>query len=109
MRGRCRPITRRRDPSLSESNLASAGGALGLPYCPAAHLIESHASGTSMVDMRLKMYRIIEAIHSTVPEEMWPEILRKVDGDETQAGGGARSTFELNDCYDADDFDGVDG
>jgi hypothetical protein len=43
-------------------------------------LIESRASGTSMVDMRLKMYRIIEAMHSTVPEELWPEILRKIDG-----------------------------
>ena len=26
------------------------------------------------------VYRIIEAIHSTVPDEMWPEILQKIDG-----------------------------
>jgi hypothetical protein len=57
--------------------------------------------------MWVQMNRILDAIHSTVPESMWPEILRKVDGDETQAGGGARNTFEPNDnCYDADDFDG---
>jgi hypothetical protein len=72
-------------------------------------LIESRASGTSMVDMLVKMDRIINAIQSTVPEEMWPEILRKVDGDETQAGGRGRITFERDsNCYDADDFDELD-
>jgi hypothetical protein len=73
-------------------------------------LIESRASGTSMVDMRLQMYRIIEAIHSTVPEELWPEILRKIDGDdEDQSGGSGRNTFvSEDDCYDADDFDELD-
>jgi hypothetical protein len=43
-------------------------------------MIESRASGTSMVDMWVKMDRIIRAIHSSVPEELWPEILRKIDG-----------------------------
>jgi hypothetical protein len=73
-------------------------------------LIESRASGTSMVDMRLQMYRIIEAIHSTVPEELWPEILRKIDGDDqTRSGGSGRNTFvSEDDCYDADDFDELD-
>ena len=28
----------------------------------------------------VQMDRIINAIHSTVPEELWPEILRKIDG-----------------------------
>ena len=28
----------------------------------------------------MQMDRIIEAIHSTVPQELWPEILRKIDG-----------------------------
>jgi hypothetical protein len=73
-------------------------------------LIESRASGTSMVDMRLKMDRIIRAIHSSVPEELWPEILRKLDGDdETQSGGRGRNAFvSEDDCYDADDFDELD-
>jgi hypothetical protein len=43
-------------------------------------LIESRASGTSMVDMWVKMDRVIRAIQSTVPQELWPEILRKIDG-----------------------------
>ncbi len=34
-------------------------------------MIESRASGTSMVDMLVKMDRVINAIKSTVPEEMW--------------------------------------
>lgn len=51
-------------------------------------LIESRASGTSMADIWVKMDKIINAIQSTVPEELWPEILRKLDGDhETQSGG----------------------
>ncbi len=43
-------------------------------------LVESRASGTRMVDMWVKMDRIIRAIKSTVPEELWPEIVRKLDG-----------------------------
>ena len=43
-------------------------------------LIESRASGTRIADLMVQMDRIINAIHSTVPEELWPEILRKIDG-----------------------------
>ena len=43
-------------------------------------LIESRASGTRIADLRVQMGRIINAIHSSVPEELWPEILRKIDG-----------------------------
>jgi hypothetical protein len=45
-------------------------------------LIESRASGTSMADILVKMDRIISAIQSTVPEEMWGEIVRKLDSDD---------------------------
>jgi hypothetical protein len=43
-------------------------------------LMESRASGTSMVQIIAQMDRIIRAIHSTVPEELWEEILHKIDG-----------------------------
>ena len=43
-------------------------------------LIESRASGTRIADLMVQMGRIIDAVHSTVPEELWPEILRKIDG-----------------------------
>src|SRR6476620_7683207 len=43
-------------------------------------LIDSRASGTRIADLRVQMSRIIDAIHSTVPEELWPEILRKIGG-----------------------------
>ena len=43
-------------------------------------LTESRASGTSMAEIMAQMGRIIDAVHSTVPEELWPEILRKIDG-----------------------------
>ena len=43
-------------------------------------LNESSASGTHIADLMVQMDRIINAIHSSVPEELWPEILRKIDG-----------------------------
>ena len=42
--------------------------------------MESRASGTRIADLMVQMDHIINAIHSTVPEELWPEILRKIDG-----------------------------
>jgi hypothetical protein len=66
-------------------------------------MIESRASGTSMVDMWVKMDRIISAIHSTVPEEMWPEILRKLDG----PVAADTPAHEFEDCDDAEDEYGL--
>jgi hypothetical protein len=43
-------------------------------------MIESRAGRTNMVDILVQMDRIIRAIHSSVPEELWPEILEKIDG-----------------------------
>ena len=43
-------------------------------------LIESRASGTRIADLMVQMDCIIRAIHSRVPEELWPEILCKIDG-----------------------------
>ena len=43
-------------------------------------LIETRASGTSIADLMAQMDRIIRVIHSTVPQGLWPEILRKIDG-----------------------------
>ena len=43
-------------------------------------LIESRAGPTRIADLMVQMGRIIDAIHSSVPEELWPEILRKIDG-----------------------------
>ena len=43
-------------------------------------LIESRAGGTRIADLMVQMDRIIRVIHSTVPQELWPEILRKIDG-----------------------------
>jgi hypothetical protein len=43
--------------------------------------------------------RIIDAIHSSVPEELWPEILRKIDG--PVAADAPADEFE--DCGNAED------
>jgi hypothetical protein len=60
-------------------------------------LIESRASGTRIADLRVG--RIIDAIHSSVPEELWPEILRKIDG--PVAADAPADEFE--DCGNAED------
>jgi hypothetical protein len=65
-------------------------------------LIESRASGTSIADLMVQMDRIIRAIHSTVPEELWPEILRKLDGDD---GTHARTDDEVEEFDPWEDRD----
>ena len=62
-------------------------------------LIESRAGGTRIADLRAQMGHIIDAIHSSVPEELWPEILRKIDG--PVAADTPRDEFE--DCDDVED------
>jgi hypothetical protein len=48
------------------------------------------------------MDRIINAIHSTVPEELWPEILRKIDGPVP----ADTPMDEFDECDDAQDMYG---
>ena len=43
-------------------------------------LIESRGSGTRIADLMVQMDRIIGRSIPAVPEELWPEILRKIDG-----------------------------
>ena len=62
-------------------------------------LIESRASGTRIADLMVQMGRIIDAVHSTVPEELWPEILRKIDG----PVAADTPADEIEDGDDADD------
>ena len=57
------------------------------------------------------MDRIIDAIHSTVPEELWPEILRKIDGpvaadtpaDEFEDGDDAEDEYDPVESAQADE------
>ena len=63
-------------------------------------LIDSRAGGTRIVDLMVQMGRIIDAIHSTVPEELWPEILRKIDG----PAAANRPADEIEDRDDAEDM-----
>ena len=74
-------------------------------------LIESRAGGTRIADLRVQMGRIIDAIHSSVPEELWPEILRKIGGpvaadtpmDEFDECDGAEDMYDPMDSGVADE------
>ncbi len=65
-------------------------------------LIDSRAGRTSMAEILFKMNRIIKAVHSTVPPELWPEILRKIDG--PVAADAPMDEFE--ECDDTEDLYG---
>jgi hypothetical protein len=71
--------------------------------------LDSRDRGVDVAEMWVKLDRVINAVKSAVPEEMWGDIVRKLDGDdESQSGGRGRNIFEPDDdCYDADGFDGL--
>ena len=74
-------------------------------------LIESRASGTRIADLRVQMGRIIDAIHSSVPHALWPEILRKIDGpvaadtpaDEIEDGDDGEDEYDPVETVQADE------
>jgi hypothetical protein len=44
-------------------------------------LIDARAGQLDITDARVRLDRIITAVRSTVPESMWPDIVRKIEGD----------------------------
>ena len=73
-------------------------------------LIESRASGTSMAYMLVQINRIINAIKSTVPESMWPEIVRKMKGEDeaSEPMDDDADVFDPGDDPFDDDLDELD-
>lgn len=71
-------------------------------------MTEARAAGTSMLEMRVQMGRVIGAVKSTVPESMWPEIARKLEG-EDEASEPLADEDEIfdpsHDVFEDDDFD----
>jgi hypothetical protein len=74
-------------------------------------LMESRAGGTSMAQLIAQLDRIIRAIHDSVPEELWDEILRKIDGpvpadtpkDEFEECDGAEDMYDAMQSAEADE------
>jgi hypothetical protein len=48
-------------------------------------MIESREGSVHIAEIVVKMNRVIEAVGSVVPSSMWPEISRKLDGDDEAA------------------------
>jgi hypothetical protein len=63
-------------------------------------LIESRAGKTSMADVLFKVDRIINAIHDTVPPELWEVILHKIGG----PMAGDTPVDEFDECDGAQDM-----
>jgi hypothetical protein len=76
-------------------------------------LVESRAGGLSMAEVMVKMNRVIEAVRSTVPPELWPEIRRQLEGDDEPAEPLEEEDWDGiepgDDPFEPDDdFDGPD-
>ena len=65
-------------------------------------LIDSRAGRTSMADILFKMDRIINAIHDTVPPELWEVILHKI-------GGPVAADTPMDEFEDYDDAQDMNG
>jgi hypothetical protein len=67
--------------------------------------------GHRIADLMAQMGHIINAIHSTVPEELWPEILCEIDGpvaadmpaDEFEDWGDAEDEYDPVESAQADE------
>ena len=74
-------------------------------------LIESRANGTNVAQLIAQLDRIIRAIHDSVPEELWDEILHKIDGpvpadrpkDEFEECDGAEDMYDAMESAEADE------
>ena len=62
-------------------------------------LIDSRAGGTRIADLMVQMGRIIDAVHDTVPPELWEEILHKIGG----PVAADTPVDEFEDCDGAED------
>jgi hypothetical protein len=67
-------------------------------------LIESRAGRTSMAETLWQLDRIIRAIHDSVPEELWEEILHKIDGPVP----ADIATDDIEDCDEEDHYHPVE-
>ena len=74
-------------------------------------LTESRAGEMSMAEVMVKMGRVIDAVRTSVPPELWPEIRRQLEGDDEPAEPLAQEDDEAFEPDDYpfepdDDFDG---
>jgi hypothetical protein len=82
----------------------------------AAEKLQSHldkrSEGPDIAQMMVKVDRIIRAVKSTVPEEMWGEIARKLDGAVDAVESLEEEEADIfdpaDDAFDDDDLDELD-
>ncbi len=70
-------------------------------------VLDGRDQGTDVARIRVELGRIIEAVRSIVPEDMWPEILAKLDGAEQHPGAldvEADILDDADDAYDPTEF-----
>jgi hypothetical protein len=75
--------------------------------CRLQALIDSRVGQPDMADIMVQMNHIIEAVKSTVPRELWGEIVRKLDQLEQHSkalDGETEALDEADDAYDPTEF-----
>lgn len=63
-------------------------------------ILDSRAGQPNLLEMRVQVNRIIDAVRSTVPQQMWDDILQRLDASTCPA-----HTADVNDFYDEDGDD----
>ena len=79
--------------------------------CRLQALIDSRAGQPDMAHIMVQMNHIIEAVKSTVPRELWGEIVRKLDQLEQHSkalDGETEALDDADDPYDPTEFAGED-
>jgi hypothetical protein len=63
-------------------------------------VIDSRAGQPNLLELRVQVNRIIDAVRSTVPQQMWDDILQRLDPSACRA-----HTADVDDFYDTNDDD----
>jgi hypothetical protein len=71
-------------------------------------LLDRGEQGDDVVDMRRRVNLILEAVKSTVPQEMWGAIAEKLDEYQQLALGVDDKTDDVEDVFDPRDCDDMD-
>jgi hypothetical protein len=66
--------------------------------------IDSRSGQTDIADAYVQLNRIIAAVRSTLPEELWPEFLRRLDGDAEPSNDRTYDADADDEEYDPAEF-----
>ena len=67
-------------------------------------VLDKRDQGDDLAELRLQLYRIQDAVKAVVPQEMWGDIIEKLDQHDPDAIDAETEDFEDEDPYDPTEF-----